>query len=139
MDDVSFVKWYLVYMMWFFEEFIFGFNVLGYCLLDVCYCYLFNLYYEIVGVWYLCLCCGMFICFMFDEVCVYWAYVDVVMQCLLVDGVMDDLVCLIMFGLYYEQQYQELLLIDLFYLFVQNLLCLVYVEMLLLCVYVVFV
>ncbi len=120
MPDASPVKWHLAHTTWFFETFVLGKYLPGYCVFDASYPYLFNSYYEAVGPRQPRAQRGLLTRPSVDEVLAYRAHVDRHMQIVFDCGVRDELAALIRLGIAHEEQHQELIAMDLLHLFAQS-------------------
>ena len=120
MPDASPVKWHLAHTTWFFETFVLGKYLPGYCVFDASYPYLFNSYYELVGPRQPRAQRGLLTRPSVDEVLAYRAHVDRHMQIVFDCGVRDELAALIRLGIAHEEQHQELIVMDLLHLFAQS-------------------
>ncbi|KZN64905.1 hypothetical protein N473_14020 [Pseudoalteromonas luteoviolacea CPMOR-1] len=125
--DVSPPKWHLGHTTWFFEELILVKNLPGYVRFDEQYRYLFNSYYKSAGEHWLQSHRGDLSRPAVDEIKRYRGYVDKHIQILLSqDLVNESLYSLLEIGLHHEQQHQELLMMDIKYIFGCNPLALTY-------------
>ncbi len=112
MDDVSPTKWHRAHTTWFFETFLLKPHHGGYREVDPIYGYLFNSYYEAVGLRHPRPRRGIISRPSAAEVADYRAQVDAAMADLLSDGLAGPVADLVELGLNHEQQHQELLLMD---------------------------
>lgn len=114
-NDVSPPKWHLAHTTWFFETFILAKQVRNYQLFDPLYQYLFNSYYQGIGLPYPRIERGLLSRPTVETVYAYRAYVDKHMK-EYVDQLSDDaraqIQPLMTLGLHHEQQHQELLMMD---------------------------
>ncbi|NCJ05746.1 ergothioneine biosynthesis protein EgtB [Synechococcales cyanobacterium C] len=114
MPDASPPKWHLAHTTWFFETFILLPHGEGYDAFHPRYGYLFNSYYEAMGVRHPRPQRGLLSRPTVEDVYQYRAYVDDHILAFLRQAAMDPaLIDLIRLGLHHEQQHQELLLTDL--------------------------
>ncbi len=131
MVDVSPPKWHLAHTTWFFENFLLHVYDPTYREFHPRFGYLFNSYYETVGVFYPRSCRGLLSRPTVEEVFHYRSYVDTVMEELIASleemewGAFAYRVTL---GIHHEQQHQELLLTDIKHIFATNPLRPVYRE-----------
>ncbi|AEW00475.1 sulfatase maturase [Niastella koreensis] len=117
--DVSPPKWHLGHTTWFFETFILQ-TVKGYREFDPMYNFVFNSYYESVGVRVVRTDRGNLSRPSVEDIYNYRKYVDNAMHSLLQAQLSADLTGLIVLGLNHEQQHQELLATDIKYILGNN-------------------
>lgn len=117
---VSPVKWHLAHTTWFFEQFILQDHLPEYKAFDSRFHFLFNSYYNSLGERIGRDQRGLMTRPSMQEVWDYRAHVDEAMAQLLKKGVHPAAEKLLQIGLQHEQQHQELILMDLKYLFSQN-------------------
>lgn len=117
MPDVSPPKWHLAHTTWFFETFVLLPNLPEYEVFHPKFGYLFNSYYEAIGVRHPRSERGLLSRPTVEEIYRYRAYVDDAMRSLLSQ---PELAPLIELGLHHEQQHQELLLTDIKHIFAIN-------------------
>jgi ergothioneine biosynthesis protein EgtB len=123
MPDASPAKWHRAHVTWFFETFVLGKFAAGYEAFDADYTYLFNSYYDAVGDRHPRPQRGMLTRPSGADVTAYRGFVDEAMQDFIVSAPSSawrDVAPLIVLGLHHEQQHQELILMDILYLFAQN-------------------
>jgi len=123
MPDASPVKWHLAHTSWFFETFLLKPHLSGYRHYDPHFEYLFNSYYNSVGMQYPRAKRGLISRPGKDEVLNYRGYVNDYMGKLFSDlpeSKMNELVPLIELGLAHEQQHQELLVTDILHALSHN-------------------
>lgn len=113
-------KWHLAHTTWFFETFLLTPNLLGYQEFDEKFNFLFNSYYNNVGERIMRTDRGNLTRPTIDRVYQYRAHVDENMLKLLNSNTDEKLQKLAILGLNHEQQHQELLLMDLKYMFGHN-------------------
>jgi len=119
MDDVSPPKWHLAHVSWFFEEFILKPYVESYREFSAEFGFLFNSYYNAVGVRHPRPKRGHISRPTLKTVLDYRHYIDNNMKDLLVSAQSTEIMRRIQIGLHHEQQHQELLCTDIKY----NLFC----------------
>lgn len=120
-DDVSPPKWHLGHTTWFFETFVLKAYLKDYLEFDPSYNYIFNSYYETVGVRTLRTDRGNLSRPSVSQVYLYRLYVDKHILILLqLKEEKQDLLALIELGLQHEQQHQELLATDIKYILGHN-------------------
>jgi len=117
MDDVSPTKWHRAHITWFFETFLLTPYLPGYELFDDAFGYLYNSYYEAVGVRHPRSERGNVSRPSSAEVAAFRSHVDEAMLRLINDVIPthangDAIAELVRLGLHHEQQHQELLLMD---------------------------
>ncbi|WP_420639987.1 ergothioneine biosynthesis protein EgtB [Candidatus Poriferisocius sp.] len=112
MPDVSPTKWHRAHVTWFFETFLLAPHLAGYRPFHPAFAYLFNSYYEAVGLRHPRPERGNLSRPSCAEVAEYRAHVDQAMAVLLAGPLDDAVVQLVALGLHHEQQHQELLLMD---------------------------
>jgi ergothioneine biosynthesis protein EgtB len=121
MPDASPAKWHLAHTTWFFERFVLREHSPDLSPFDAKYDYVFNSYYEAVGVRHPRAARGMLTRPTVDDVLDYRRHVDDRMHDLLAAGGLDrELAARIELGLNHEQQHQELLLMDIKHAFSVN-------------------
>ncbi|MBI3964358.1 MAG: ergothioneine biosynthesis protein EgtB [Chloroflexi bacterium] len=124
MPDVSPTKWHLAHTSWFFETFILGTSYPGYQPFHPMYNYLFNSYYNAVGVRHCRPKRGQIARPSVAEVYRYREYVDEHMLDLLEgaksEQLSESLHPLVELGLHHEMQHQELVVTDLKHVFACN-------------------
>jgi dimethylhistidine N-methyltransferase len=120
MPDASPVKWHLAHTAWFFETFLLSANLPGYRQFDPSFGYLFNSYYEALGPRQPRPQRGLLTRPTVGRVLAYRRHVDTQMSMLLKSGLSAETEALLRLGLAHEEQHQELLLMDLLYLFSQS-------------------
>lgn len=120
MPDVSPPKWHLAHTTWFFETFLLLPFLPGYEVFHPQFCYLFNSYYEAVGVRHPRHQRGLLSRPAVAEVYQYRHAVDQAMGHLLELPLMAKIIDLIELGLHHEQQHQELLMTDLKHILATN-------------------
>ena len=122
MTDASPAKWHLAHTTWFFETFLLSRQDSGYAVFHPRFEYLFNSYYDSVGVQFSRSDRGLLTRPSLDEVGQYRAHVDAAVTALLDDTgrLADDVLDIVELGLNHEQQHQELLLTDIKHLLAQN-------------------
>jgi len=103
MPDVSPPKWHLAHCSWFFETFLLGPHLAGYQPFHPRFGYLFNSYYEAIGVRHPRPARGLLSRPTAEEVYRYRAYVDLHMEKLLDQA--PELWPLVELGLLHEQQH----------------------------------
>lgn len=116
--DVSPTKWHLAHVTWFFETFLLKPNLAGYEPIDPRYEFLFNSYYNAVGLQYDRPSRGLLSRPTVAEVYDYRAHVDRAMLALLEQAgeqQIAELAPAVVLGINHEQQHQELLLTDIKY------------------------
>ncbi len=117
--DVSPPKWHLGHTTWFFETFILK-SIMGYEEFDPMYNYVFNSYYETVGVRVVRTDRGNLSRPSVEDIYKYRTYVDEAMHSLLELDLSTEQSQLIVLGLNHEQQHQELLATDIKYILGNN-------------------
>ncbi|OQP45276.1 sulfatase maturase [Niastella yeongjuensis] len=117
--DVSPPKWHLGHTTWFFETFVLK-PVNGYKEFDPRYNYVFNSYYETVGVRVVRTNRGNLSRPSVADVYNYRRYIDAAMLSLLESTLSPEMTQLIILGLNHEQQHQELLAADIKYILGNN-------------------
>ncbi len=117
---VSPLKWHLAHTTWFFEQFILSVYHPDYKAFDDRFHFLFNSYYNTLGERIPRDQRGLITRPSIEEVYAYRAHVDAALEQLLQTEVAQAFESLIEVGLQHEQQHQELMLMDLKYLFHQN-------------------
>jgi len=123
MPDASPVKWHLAHTSWFFETFLLTPFLAGYRAFDPAYAYLFNSYYEAAGPRYPRPARGLITRPGVEEIASYRAQISAAMEKLIANAGAEswpEISNLIELGLNHEQQHQELILMDIKYLFAQN-------------------
>lgn len=128
MPDVSPPKWHLGHTTWFFETFILKPNIVGYQEFNPDYNYVFNSYYESVGVRVIRTNRGNLSRPTVQDIYAYRDYVDAAMENLLRCEVSAELYELLTLGFYHEEQHQELLWTDIKYILGHNPLLPAYAE-----------
>ncbi|WP_336732837.1 ergothioneine biosynthesis protein EgtB [Chryseobacterium sp. VD8] len=119
--DVSPPKWHLGHTTWFFETFILIPNLDGYQVFNSQYNFVFNSYYETIGVRVIRTDRGNLSRPSVADIFQYRKYVDEQMETFVLDNdLSDDLQKLFELGLNHEQQHQELLLTDIKYILGHN-------------------
>ncbi len=118
--DVSPPKWHLGHTTWFFETFILKPNIVGYQEFNADYNYVFNSYYESVGVRVVRTNRGNLSRPTVQDIYAYRDYVDAAMKNLLRCEVSAELYELLTLGFYHEEQHQELLWTDIKYILGHN-------------------
>lgn len=118
--DVSPPKWHLGHTAWFFENFILVPYSPGYALHHPHYAYLFNSYYEAVGVRVARPERGHLSRPTVAEVLAYRAHVDAAMCALLGQPLAVEIAVLVELGLQHEKQHQELLVTDIKFILGSN-------------------
>ncbi len=120
--EVSPPKWHLAHTTWFFETFLLIPFVPRYKPFHPGFDYLFNSYYETVGVPYPRSKRGLLSRPTVDEVYRYRAHVDTAMVELIAtaEDRRNDIALRVTLGIHHEQQHQELLLTDIKYNFSVN-------------------
>lgn len=126
--DVSPPKWHLGHTTWFFETFILKPHVAGYQEFNADYNYVFNSYYESVGVRVIRTNRGNLSRPTVQDIYAYRNYVDEAMENLLSGEVSAELKELLTLGFYHEEQHQELLWTDIKYILGHNPLFPAYAE-----------
>jgi ergothioneine biosynthesis protein EgtB len=123
MPDSSPTKWHRAHTTWFFETFVLGPELAGYCSPDPAYAYLYNSYYEQVGARHPRPERGLISRPTVAEVADYRRHVDVAMEEIIATAT-DDLFAriegIIEVGCHHEQQHQELLLMDIKHVLSRN-------------------
>ena len=112
MPDASPTKWHLAHTTWFFETFLLQPNLADYKLFNKGFAYLFNSYYETVGLRHPRNERGLISRPGASEVLDYRHYVDEALQRLIESELTPELADLLKLGLHHEQQHQELLCMD---------------------------
>ncbi|HEY4208903.1 MAG TPA: ergothioneine biosynthesis protein EgtB [Puia sp.] len=120
--DVSPPKWHLGHTTWFWETFVLLKYDLAYKVYDPDYNYVFNSYYETVGVRVVRTDRGNLSRPSVEDIYAYRKYVDAAMDRLLASCATDDLVLrdTLLLGLNHEQQHQELLWTDIKFILGHN-------------------
>jgi ergothioneine biosynthesis protein EgtB len=119
--EVSPPKWHLGHTTWFFEELLLHRNLPTYSRFNEQYPLLFNSYYKSAGKHWQQASRGQLSRPTVDEIIAYRAHVDDAMYELLADdGANETLNFLLELGLQHEQQHQELLYMDIKYIFAVN-------------------
>lgn len=119
-DFASPPKWHLAHVSWFFEEMVLKKYLPDYRVYDESYGFLFNSYYQTVGLRALRNQRGIITRPTVANVYQYREYVDSNMTTLLSSPVDEEVETLVILGINHEQQHQELLLTDLKYVFGLN-------------------
>ena len=119
-EEVSPPKWHLGHTTWFFETFVLIPHAVAYQPFNADYNYVFNSYYESIGVRVIRTDRGNLSRPTVDDIFHYRAYVDEAMEKFLHCGISKELEELMILGLNHEQQHQELLWYDIKYIFGHN-------------------
>ncbi len=119
MPDTSPAKWHLAHTTWFLETFVCLPHVVGYCVFDKRFDFLFNSYYESVGPRHARDRRGLLTRPSLGAVLDWRAHVDAALATTW-ESLDDAARTLIELGVNHEQQHQELLVTDLLHLFAQN-------------------
>jgi ergothioneine biosynthesis protein EgtB len=120
MPDASPAKWHLAHSTWFFESMVLTPDSTNYKVFDERFNFLFNSYYESVGVRQPRPLRGLLTRPTLAEVFAYRDHVDCAIARLLQRLPAEDVLKVIELGCHHEQQHQELLLTDILHLFAQN-------------------
>src|ERR1700683_3339825 len=120
MPDASPAKWHLAHTTWFFESMVLTGESSNYNAFDERFNFLFNSYYESVGVRQPRPLRGLLTRPTLAEVLAYRDYVDSAIAQLLQRSPTERVLKVIELGCHHEQQHQELLLTDILHLFAQN-------------------
>jgi ergothioneine biosynthesis protein EgtB len=123
MPDVSPTKWHLAHTTWFFETFLLMRHDADYRIFDPAFGYLFNSYYEAVGPRHPRPERGLLSRPTVDIVMAYRDHVSSAMARLIeraCQAEWGDLAALLELGIHHEQQHQELILMDIKYVFSVN-------------------
>jgi ergothioneine biosynthesis protein EgtB len=118
--DVSPPKWHIGHTTWFFETFILKPNADGYAEFDPQYNYVFNSYYETIGVRVIRTDRGNLSRPSVEDVYKYRKHIDDAMNQLLQHEPSKEIVELLLLGINHEQQHQELLATDIKYILGNN-------------------
>jgi ergothioneine biosynthesis protein EgtB len=122
-DDVSPPKWHLGHTTWFFETFLLGKYRENYVPFHKLYGFLFNSYYESIGVRWDRPRRGVLSRPTVQEIYKYRSFIDTQMT-ELIDSVQDyqrsQFEFLVELGVHHEQQHEELLFMDIKYIFGVN-------------------
>jgi len=119
--DASPTKWHLAHTSWFFETFVLAPHVLGYAAFDARFAFLFNSYYEAVGVRLPRTDRGLLSRPLLTEVLAYRRHVDeAVARCLARTEGDAAVRTICELGLHHEEQHQELILTDIKHVFGTN-------------------
>jgi ergothioneine biosynthesis protein EgtB len=120
MPDASPAKWHLAHTSWFFEAMVLEPFLPGYRAFDPSFNYLFNSYYETLGVRQPRPRRGMITRPTLEAIYAYRDHVDAAVELLCGLTPSDRISAMIALGCHHEQQHQELLLTDILHLFAQN-------------------
>jgi ergothioneine biosynthesis protein EgtB len=120
MPDASPTKWHLAHTSWFFEAMVLEPFLPGYRIFNPGFNYLFNSYYEALGVRHPRSRRGMITRPTLEEIRAYRDYVDAAVELLWDLASFEQIGATIALGCHHEQQHQELLLTDILHLFAQN-------------------
>jgi len=120
MPDASPAKWHLAHTTWFFETMVLEPHLPGYHLFDEGFGFLFNSYYEAIGVRQPRPRRGMLTRPTLETIYSYRDRVDAAVEKLLGSQPSANVAELIELGCHHEEQHQELLLTDILHLFSQN-------------------
>ena len=127
--EVSPPKWHLGHTSWLFEQLILSAFVDGYSCFNEKYALLFNSYYKSVGKHWLQQERGWLSRPTVEEIKQYRSYVDEAMlELLSQQDLPDEFDSLLEVGINHEQQHQELLLMDIKYIYASNPLFPVYAD-----------
>lgn len=118
--DVSPPKWHLGHITWFFETFLLVPHLAGYKVYDANYNFVFNSYYETVGVRVIRTNRGNLSRPTVEDIYKYRSYVDEAMLRLLDQPLSDELSETIVLGFNHEEQHQELLVTDIKFILGHN-------------------
>lgn len=127
-DFVSPPKWHLGHTTWFFETFILKPYLADYLIFDRHFNFIFNSYYETAGERVFRSERGNLSRPTVEEIIAYRMYVDKAMAKLLEHPIEDKISQLLIIGMNHEQQHQELLIMDIKYIFGHNPLYPAYLE-----------
>lgn len=127
-DFVSPPKWHLAHTTWYFEQFILKENKKDYTLFDPEFLYLFNSYYESVGEHWVRTKRGNLSRPTVQRINDYREHVTEAMLSFFEEGIPAELLLIVEIGINHEQQHQELLLMDIKFIFGNNPLFPVYDE-----------
>lgn len=123
MNDVSPIKWHLAHTSWYFETFILNPYSRNYRLFDPAYFYLFNSYYNAVGIYPDRSKRGFLTRPTVEEIYKYRHAVDRSI-CNLLENMStrlwEEISPVFKLGVNHEQQHQELILTDILHIFSQN-------------------
>jgi ergothioneine biosynthesis protein EgtB len=112
MPDASPTKWHRAHTSWFFETFVLSARLTDYQPFHPAFGYLFNSYYEAVGVRHPRPHRGLLSRPGIDEIAAYRRHVDTAMTEVLRTALTAEVGALVELGLSHEQQHQELLIMD---------------------------
>jgi ergothioneine biosynthesis protein EgtB len=120
MPDASPAKWHLAHTTWFFETMVLVPHLPGYRLFDEAFNFLFNSYYETVGLRQPRPKRGLITRPNLKTIYQYREHVNFAIERLLEENPAASATELVELGCHHEQQHQELLLADILHLFAQN-------------------
>jgi ergothioneine biosynthesis protein EgtB len=120
MPDASPAKWHLAHTSWFFETMVLEPWLPSYRVFDPSFNFLFNSYYETLGVRQPRSRRGMITRPTLEAIYAYRDHVDAAVELLCCRAPQDRISAMIALGCHHEQQHQELLLTDILHLFAQN-------------------
>lgn len=118
--EVSPPKWHLGHTTWFFETFLLKPYLTAYQEYNPDYNFVFNSYYEAIGVRVIRTNRGNLSRPTVNEVYRYREYVDAAMMSLLEGDIVDQVRNTVILGIHHEQQHQELLYTDIKYILGHN-------------------
>lgn len=118
--DVSPPKWHIGHTTWFFETFLLKPFLKNYREFDAHYNFIFNSYYESVGIRVIRTDRGNLSRPTVSDVYRYREYVDTHMKELLSGDLSDEVANLVILGINHEEQHQELLYTDIKYILGHN-------------------
>ncbi|MBE0393661.1 ergothioneine biosynthesis protein EgtB [Flavobacterium sp. PL002] len=115
-EFVSPPKWHLAHATWFWEEFVLTKYAVGYKVYNEDFSFLFNSYYNNVGIRVLRPSRGLMTRPSVEEVYKYREYVTEAMEAFLATNPNEQILAIIEIGLNHEEQHQELLVYDIKYI-----------------------
>ncbi len=119
-DFVSPPKWHLAHTTWYFEQFVLKDHKTDYRVFDPTFLFLFNSYYESVGEHWVRTKRGNLSRPSVQRIKAYREYVTAAMLEFFKEGLPSELLPVVEIGINHEQQHQELLLMDIKYIFGNN-------------------
>lgn len=117
---VSPPKWHLAHTTWYFEQFILKDNKPEYELFDPVFLFLFNSYYESAGEHWVRTERGNLSRPTVQKIKAYRTHVTEAINDFFEEGIPEELLPIVEIGINHEQQHQELLLMDIKYIFGNN-------------------